>query len=183
MNIANVKRMTVDEYVVWSRRQFLGRYELIEGQVIQMNAECMGHMRAKSRIANALDRALKVTGLAGETCWDGMAVRIDDKSVHEPDAMLRLGELLPSDAMFVDDPLVVVEVLSPSTGPVDNGLKLANCFSLPSVRHYLVVDTTKEQVLHYVRDASGQPVMHPPVLSGDINLTPPGLVIALAEIF
>lgn len=77
MNIANVKRMTVDEYVVWSRRQFSGRYELIEGQVIQMNAERMGHMRAKSRIANALDRALNVTGLAGETCWDGMAVRID----------------------------------------------------------------------------------------------------------
>jgi Uma2 family endonuclease len=183
MNVARLRRMTADEYASWSQQQATARYELIDGQVVQMNAERMGHMRAKSRIANALQNALSGSVFEGETCWDGMAVKIDAHTVHEPDAMLRLGTRLSDDEIFVTDPVVVVDVLSPSTGPIDSGRKLTNYFLLDSVQHYLVVDTVKRLVLHYVRGGDGAPIMRPPVSAGAVQLDPPGLSISIAEIF
>lgn len=183
MNIPNLKRMTAEEYVLWAQRQETGRYELIDGLVIEMNAERMDHMRVKARVANALDRQLRSAQIKGEVCWDGMALRIEDRTVHEPDAMLRLGEPLPGDAVVVTDPVIVVEVLSPSTGPIDTGLKLANYFTLESVQHYLVINTVKRVVQHFVRDRDGKPVMRPLIDEGAIDLSPPGLILTLDEIF
>ena len=87
---------------------------------------------------------------------DGMAVRIDDRTVYEPDALVRCGPPLPGDAIEVNDPVIVVEVVSPSSRGVDRGVKLASYFSLPSVRHYLIVDTDKRVVIHHRRGDEGR---------------------------
>jgi Uma2 family endonuclease len=112
-----------------------------------MNREPAVHARVKLEVAVALQDSLKRSGLQGEVYTDGMAVKIADRVVHEPDAMLRLGAQLPGDAVLVTDPYIAVEVLSPSTGPVDTGTKLVNYFKLSSVAHYLVVNTSKTVVL------------------------------------
>ncbi len=183
MNIPNLKRMTAEEYVLWAQRQETGRYELIDGLVIEMNAETSGHARVKLNVAFAFKQWLRASSADGEVFGDGMAVRIAERVVHEPDAMLRLGEPLPGDAVVVTDPVIVVEVLSPSTGPIDTGLKLANYFTLESVQHYLVINTVKRVVQHFVRDRDGKPVMRPLIDEGAIDLNPPGLTLTLDEIF
>ena len=183
MNVPNLKRMTAEDYALWAERQDTGRFELIDGLVVQMNAETATHARVKLRIAMALHEAITKAQIQGEAYGDGMAVRIADRIVHEPDAMLRLGPRLPGHTILVTDPLIVVEVLSPSTGPIDTGRKLTNYFLLETVQHYLVVDTTKRLVLHYVRGSDGQPIMRAPISSGDVALDPPGLSISIDEIF
>ena len=183
MNVPNLKRMTAEEYAQWAQRQETGRFELIDGMVVQMNAERLTHTRVKVRVAKALEKSLTTSGLQGEVLWDGAAVRIDRKTVHEPDVMLRMGDLLPGETIYVPDPIVVVEVLSPSTGPVDTGIKLVNYFTLASVRHYLVINTDKRLVLHYTRSAGGDPLMRSPVSEGEITLDPPGITISIEEIF
>lgn len=183
MNVPNLKRMTAEEYALWAERQDTGRFELIDGIVVQMNAETVTHVRIKMRIAFALQRALSASGVQGEVLGDGVAVRIADRLVHEPDAMLRLGAPLPGDTLLVTDPVIVVEVLSPSTGPIDTGRKLTNYFLLETVQHYLVVDTAKRLVLHYVRGPDGLPIMRAPISTGDIALDPPGISISVADVF
>ena len=66
---------------------------------------------------------------------------------------------------------------------VEGGERLTNYFLLSSVQHYLVVDTTKKLVLHYVRGPEGRPIMHAPTTEGDVHLNPPGLALSLNEIF
>lgn len=183
MNLPNLKRMTAEDFAIWATRQDTGRFELIDGIVVQMNAERLVHVRVKTRISKALERALVKADVVGEVLWDGTALRIDDKTVHEPDAMLRVGEPLQDDTIFVTDPVIVVEVLSPSSGPIDTGLKLANYFTLASVQHYLVINTVQRVVQHYARDANGKPMMRPLVTEGEIVLDPPGLTLTLDEIF
>jgi Uma2 family endonuclease len=156
MNVAHQKRMTADEFVAWAMRQELGRYELIDGAVVQMNPERLVHARVKLKLALALRAAFDRTGLQGDVLGDGMAVRISETTVHEPDALVRCGPPLADETTLVTDPVVVCEVLSPSTGPVDTGLKLLNYFSIPSVEHYLVVNTSNRVVLHYARGDDGQ---------------------------
>jgi Uma2 family endonuclease len=73
-------------------------------------------------------------------------------------------------------------VLSPSTGPVDTGTKLVNYFKLQSVVHYLVVDTSKQVVLHYFRGSNGKPELKV-IESGSIEFGQPGLTLSLADVF
>jgi Uma2 family endonuclease len=182
MNIPHLKRMTAEEFVTWAMSQERGRYELIDGMVVQMNAEQLIHVRVKHRLAVALERAIAKAGIEAEMMADGMAVRINQTTVHEPDALVRCGAPLSDDTTLITDPAVVCEVLSPSTGPVDSGVKLLNYFSIPSVEHYLVLNTAKRVVLHYARGRDGQPTLHT-VSGGELRLDPPGLVLALADLF
>jgi Uma2 family endonuclease len=177
-----LERMTADEFVSWAMTQELGRFELIDGLVVKMNSEQSIHARVKLNVAIALRDALRRSGARGEVFGDGMAVRINETTVHEPDALVRLGDPLSDEAVLITDPVIVVEVLSPSTGPVDTSTKLANYFSVPSVLHYLVFNTKKRLALHYFRDEAGRPQMRT-VTDGGILLTPPGISIALSEIF
>ena len=65
---------------------------------------------------------------------------------------------------------------------VARGVKLAGYFSLPSVRHYLIVDTDKRTVIHHRRDEQGAisvRILH----GGPIALDPPGLEIETGDIF
>jgi Uma2 family endonuclease len=81
----------------------------------------------------------------------------------------------------VPNPVVAVEVASPSTRKFDDTVKLAGYFSLPSVHHYLIVDSEGPPVIHYSRRADATP-LRSPVHSGALALSPPGLELAVAEL-
>jgi Uma2 family endonuclease len=82
----------------------------------------------------------------------------------------------------VPAPVVVVEVLSPSTRRIDASAKLAGYFRLPSVAHYLNVDPAEPLVVHHAR-GSGETILTRVVTQGTIALDPPGLGVPLAEIY
>jgi Uma2 family endonuclease len=81
---------------------------------------------------------------------------VNDRTVYEPDALVRCGPPLPADAIEVADPVIVVEVVSPSSRGIDCGVKLAGYFALPSLRHYLIVDTGTRVVIHHRRGEDGR---------------------------
>jgi Uma2 family endonuclease len=78
--------------------------------------------------------------------------------------------------MWVDDPVIVVEVLSPTTKGIDKSRKFVAYMQLPSVRHYLIVDAGKRTIIHHHRDADGRMTVR---IGGaaPIALDPPGLVL------
>jgi Uma2 family endonuclease len=173
---------TADEFIAWAMEQADGRFELDNGLVVAMAPERASHNQAKLNAAIALRAAIAASGLACRAMADGMTVRIDDRTVYEPDALVRCGPPLPGDAIEVADPIVVVEVVSPSSRGVDRGVKLASYVSLPSVRHYLIVDTDKRVVIHHRRDEEGGiavRILH----GGPLTLDPPGLAIDVRDIF
>jgi Uma2 family endonuclease len=89
---------------------------------------------------------------------------------------VRCGAPLPDDAVKVTDPIIVVEVLSPSTRARDAGAKLEDYFRLPSVRHYLILKTENQTVIHHARDAAGS--ISTGIIRGDsIVVDPPGIVV------
>jgi Uma2 family endonuclease len=82
----------------------------------------------------------------------------------------------------VPAPIIAVEVLSPSTRRIDASAKLAGYFRVPSVAHYLIVDPNKPLVLHHARGSADMVLTHI-VTHGTIELDPPGLAVALADIY
>lgn len=172
---------TADEFFAWAEDR-PGRFELVGGQVVAMAPERLAHGRAKLDVAIALRTALAAGGAGCEAVMDSVAVRVDGHTVYVPDAFVRCGPRAPGDAVEISDPVIVVEVISPSSRGTDTGAKLAGYFLLPSVRHYLVVDTQSRTVLHHRRDDAGAitvRILH----EGSIDLDPPGIRVAVPDFF
>ena len=72
---------------------------------------------------------------------------IDSDTAYEPDALVNCGEKIPTGSMLAPAPVVVVEVVSPSSSKRDTGLKVEGYFSVATIAHYLVVDLAKRIVL------------------------------------
>ena len=79
------------------------------------------------------------------------------------------------------DPLIVVEVLSPSTSATDRSEKLEKYFRLPSVQHYLIVWADRRRVVHHRRD--GGSVATSVHTEGTIALDPPGMLFDVIALY
>ena len=171
--------MTVDEFLTWSETE-PGRHELVNGRVFAMAPERVRHTRAKFATSMALLRAIEKAGLPCEVLPDGATVRIDATTAYEPDALVRCGAALDGDLIEVPDPIVVVEVLSPSTRTIDTGAKLAGYFMIASLRHYLIIDGERRLVVHH-RRSDGDTIATRVIGFGAIRLDPPGIEISCED--
>ena len=181
MNVLTKPRMTVDEFLAWAEGR-PGRYELFRGEVFMMSPETVGHLEAKVAVYDALRAAVRMRGLACYVLPDGATVRLNGTTAYEPDALIYCGQKLPSSAIEIPNPVVVVEVLSPSTQRIDTTLKLAGYFRLPSVAHYLIVDPAQRSVIHHAR-GTGDTIVTRIVAEGTIALDPPGIALAMDDIY
>lgn len=181
MSVQPKSRMTVDEFLAWAEHQ-PGRHELVDGEIFAMSPQRARHTRTKYRVQNALEKAIAEAGLPCEMFADGMSVQVETDTVYEPDALVQCGESVADDAIRAEGPIIVVEVLSPSTGWFDTGQKLDGYFRVPSVMHYLIVDPKKQMVIHH-RRGSEDLIETRIVSAGAIDLNPPGLILRLDEVF
>jgi Uma2 family endonuclease len=177
-------RMTADEFIAWAmERQDGGRCELVAGEVVAMAPERLAHARVKARVHRALADAIEHGGLPCEAFPDGMAVEVAADTVYEPDAMVRCGAPLPGETVKVLDPVVVVEVLSPSTRARDAGAKLDDYFRMPSVRHYLILKIENRTIIHHTRGEGGEVATRILRDNGTLRLDPPGITLDVADLF
>jgi Uma2 family endonuclease len=183
-------KLTVDQFLAWSQTlpNEAGRYELWDGEIIEkrgaagsMNAERAQHWRAKLAITLALLAAVKKSGINGHVAVEGPTVRFGSGKAVEPDALVYFGPPVPSDALEVPNPTIVVEVLSPSTANVDLSWKLEGYFTLASVQHYLIIDPDKPMVIHH-RRGDGTTIVTQFVTTPNLRLDPPGLEVDLTEV-
>ena len=117
MTTAATELMTVDAFLVWAEGQD-GRWEIHNGVPYKMAAERTRHAAVKFRVQRALDDAIGKVGVGCTMLADGPLVRISEYTAYEPDALVYCGPVLPGDAIEVPNPIIVVEVSSPSTARI-----------------------------------------------------------------
>ena len=184
MSLAHqTKRMTFDEFLAWSSRQERGRYEFIDGEILEMPAEGLEHNLVKLALANIFRDAAKAAGFAGTAVTDGMTVRTKGGTRgREPDAALTATPMTDRKAMVLPDPLIVAEVVSPSSERDDTGDKLDEYFSVPTIQHYLIVRPDKKLIVHHSRGDGG--ALRTTFVTGPaLTLDPPGLTLDLAPLY
>jgi Uma2 family endonuclease len=178
-----VKLMTVDEFLPWAEGKE-GRWELHDGVPVLIDApkamspERLAHTRTKGIAFLALAQGLRREGLPCEAFTDGVAVKIDARTTFEPDASVVCGAAPRGDALTIDNPIIVVDVLSPSTAAIDHGRKLSGYFSLASVQHYLILDPDRRVVIHHKR-GQGDAIETRVLTGGAARLDPPGFEVAV----
>ncbi len=174
------KKMTVDEFLAWAEGRD-GHFELEEGEVVSMSPQQVGHAIVKMRVVNALAAAIARARLSCHALPDGITVRVNRFTAFEPDALVHCGELPALNALEVPNPIIAVEVLSPTSMRRDLTDKVAGYFKVDSIRHYLIVDPEGAVIIHHSRSADG---IFPPkiVREGQITLDPPGLILQAADL-
>ena len=158
-----------------------GRFERVDGKPVAMAPERAIHNVLKMQVWLALRNAIEAAGLGCVAMGDGFAVEVDDHTDYEPDALVLCGEPPALDDIGTPKPVIVVEVASPSTSRVDQVRKFGDYLRMPSVRHYLLVDSGRRMVIQHTRDAAD--IQSRLIPSGRIVCDPPGLTITVEEIY
>ncbi len=179
--------MTADEFLAWSAvYESEEKLELIDGRIVPkytaMAPETFKHHNVKVAVFDALRAAIKKDGLPCDVLIDALAVRVSENKTFIPDVALRCGPALDGLLREIPDPLIVVEILSPSTKNFDFSGKLQGYFQVASVEHYIVIDPEKPLAIHFTR-ANQSTLSAALASSGALKLDPPGIALDLGAIF
>jgi len=130
-------------------------WELVAGRVVAMTNPTEVHEQIASNIDAPLKLAMDPTGCRVYQGGIGVQRSDSERGIDRPrpDVVVRCGRV--GTRNFITDPLVIVEVLSPSTIDVDRGDKLRFLKALPTLRHIALVYQDQLRVEHYRRTDLG----------------------------
>jgi len=160
------------------------RYELVEGELYLVPAPNLYHQRISREIVAVLYPHVRKYDL-GEVFFAPCDVVFSDISVVQPDLIFVSRERLAilAEANVQGAPDLVVEILSPSTGHRDLGIK-RNLYAKYGVREYWIVDPDRKtvEVLSWTESGYRTEAVVPATGTLDSALFP-DLELDLAEIF
>ncbi|MCE2691225.1 MAG: Uma2 family endonuclease [Rubrivivax sp.] len=148
--------LSLSEFLEWENRQ-AQRHEFHRGEVFAM----VGARRAHGRVVLNLGRRV-AEALEGGPCQafvENMKVQIAEDTVLYPDVFVTCDSADLATDMIFRSPLLVLEVLSPTTQAYDRSQKFALYRRLPSLREYVLVDPDTRRVEAFRRTEQGQWVL------------------------
>ena len=179
MATAAPRRMTVAEFLAWDDGTDT-RYELIDGRPVAMAPVRARDSRIVGNLARHLGNRLKPP--CGVYTEAGIVLAHRDDAYYEADLAVSCASL-EGDPGWVPEPMLIAEVLSPSTADRDRLAKLADYRRLPSVCEILIV-SGRERRVELLRREGGRWVIED--LIGEAELRPEavgGAAIPLAAVY
>ena len=178
MNLAVRRPMTLAEFLEWEERQPL-RYEFDGVGPVAMTGGTYGHATIQGNLAIAVGGRLR-----GKPCQfqgSDLKFQVAEGHVRYPDGMVVCSPV-DRNATVVHDPVVVFEVLSPSTAGNDRIAKAREYEATPSVQRYVMLEQDAVGATVYAR--SGDAWTHE-ILVADSLLALPEIAVTLplAELY
>lgn len=150
------KRYTLEEYIELDKNSE-EKYEYFDGEVFAMAGGSPDHSRISVNVCSALTQKLR--GQPCEAFNSDLRVKVPAAFPYRyPDASVVCGEPIFEEirgqSMLVN-PILLVEVLSPSTVAYDLAEKFTAYQSIESFQEYLLVSQSHPHVIRYVRQGGG----------------------------
>src|SRR6266478_3019921 len=142
--------MSLDEFLAWERDQ-PEKHEYAGGVITMMTGASLAHATITMNVAFALRQGLRGTGCRP---FANDAKVIASNSVRYPDVVVTCQPVDGTDDI-VPEPIVVIEVISPSTEREDRGRKKFNYFATPSIRQYAIIEQDERLIDLYTRTGEG----------------------------
>jgi Uma2 family endonuclease len=177
MSVARQIQMTVEEFLAWENRQEL-RYEFDGYAPVAMTGGTLEQGLIQTNLLAAL-----LNRLRGGPCRAvGSHVKVSVAgSIRYPDAYVYCSEH-PRGTLVVPDPVVVFEIISPSTATTDRIDKNREYRDTPSIQRYVMLEQNRQAATVFDR-ASGDWIGH--LMEGDAVLSMPeiGIDLPLPELY
>ncbi len=181
MNVALRSRpMTRQEFFDWAQAHD-GRYEFDGCQPVAM----VGGTNIHGIIAGNVFFELRLR-LGGGPCMpmgtEGGGVATTDERVRYPDVSVTCSQI-PSGERLLPNPVVVFEVVSPSSVRTDQGLKLREYHAVPTIKRYVLIEQTGIMVTVHSRQRA-EPWTTTVLTDGDVLATPEiGIEVPIAAFY
>jgi Uma2 family endonuclease len=177
MNVQPRVPMDKDTFLAWAQGRE-GRFELVERRVVT----ALGGSKTHALIASQLIRALwaRIDATKWVVLGSDLAVDVGRDSLRYPDAIVDC--LGGQRALVATAPVLIAEVLSPSSATLDLGDKAAEYLRLPSLAAYLVLSQDEIKAWVYVKGQHPGPT---PIAGAGATISVPalGIDLPLAEIY
>ncbi len=146
-------QMTEAEYIAWERQQ-PERHEYWRGEVFSQAGGTRRHSLVGTNAARAIGNLLQ-----GHDCQahgSDMRVHIEATGYHAyPDVSVVCPPFEGDAEDEISNPVLVVEVLSPSTADFDRGGKFGHYRQIPSLQEYLVLWQDEPRAEQHTRTEDG----------------------------
>jgi Uma2 family endonuclease len=155
MSALPTTRLSPAEYLRQERlAEFRSEYH--RGQIFAMSGTSRNHNRIVTNLSTSLDLQLRERPCNVYANELRVSVRGGDHYVY-PDLVVTCGQEQFEDDQFdtLSNPLVIIEVLSPSTEAYDRGKKFLLYQAIPSLREYVLVSQASRGVEVYRRQPDG----------------------------
>ena len=149
-----VSKLTEEQYLAVERAAEF-KSEFLDGVMYERSGGSPRHAGLAVRILAELHGKLR--GSECEVFGSDLRVRVSSRMYTYPDVSVVCGKLQLADDQkdVLLNPIVIFEVLSPSTELYDRGVKLQLYRTIPSLREYILVDQNKARIEQYIyQDAS-----------------------------
>lgn len=176
------RRASLGEYLTLEESSEV-KHEYLNGEIVAMTGASPRHNQIASNVTAALSSAL-----ARSPCrvlGSDQRVRVESTGAYTyPDLSVvcgepRFGTDRPASLL---NPLLVVEVLSPSTEDHDRGAKLAHYRRLESIREVVLIEPNEHRVEVYRRLETGNWLITD-VVSGSVELESVTATLALDVVY
>lgn len=176
------QRMSAAEFLAWDAGQTL-KHEFVAGEVFAMAGGEDRNFSVALNMAIALRQHLR--GSPCRVYGSDVKLRVEAADGYfYPDLMVTCSALDAADRLIKREPVLVVEVLSPSTAADDRGAKFAAYRQLPSLAEYLLVDVdTRRCDLFRKRPEDGLWVLHPSAAGEGVHLASVGLALGADDLW
>ena len=136
-------RLSLQDYLEWESVQ-PARNEFYRGEVFAK----VGGRRGNGRVVANLVRHLgnQLDGTPCQVFCENMKVQVADDAVLYPDVFVTCDDSLDQALTVFKKPVLVIEVLSPSTQSYDRSQKFAIYRRLESLREYVLIDPDTRRV-------------------------------------
>ena len=149
MNLALRKPMTLAEFLEWEERQPL-RYEFDGVGPVAMAGGSVRHAQIQRNFAFALTARLR--GKPCQFLGSDLKIQTEEDHARYPDGIVICSPLTGSETI-VDAPVVIFEVLSPSTTHTDRFVKAREYQRMPSVQRYVMLEQDSINAVVYAARA------------------------------
>lgn len=148
-----VSKLTEQEYLAIERAAEF-RSEFVNGEMFAMSGGTMNHADLQRNLLLELHLAVKMRGC--KAVGPDLRVKISARTYVYPDVSVVCGKPAADENQDnLLNPVVIVEVLSPSTEKYDRGLKFQLYRTIQSLKDYILVDQHQILVEHYTRQPGG----------------------------
>jgi Uma2 family endonuclease len=181
MSEAAVKRMTLAEFLRWEDGTDT-RYELLRGCPVAMAPPAIAHGILALRLGARIDAALRSRSPCFGQSEAGIARPDRNDTCYIADLAVTC---TPPERgqQLLQDPLLIVEILSPGTALYDRQTKVSDYRRIPSVQEILLIDSTSifAEVLRREGDRWITEILRGP--QATLSLASIGLSAAISELY
>ena len=159
------QKMTVEEYLEWEAQQEI-RHEYVNGEVFAMTGSTIPHTDLALNFYTALRPHLRSRGCRMNVSDVKLQVSFQSRYYY-PDVIVSCDPQDLDSRTFIQNPKLIVEVLSPSTSSKDRDEKFTCYLKIPTLQEYILIDSQKIFVERYCR-GEGRMWLYYPYTAGEI---------------